>query len=129
MHADGISYDNEIIEPKQFHLPQSDISYYINDLAYHGTLTNYETDENVQLNINIGYIIQSDDNYYFMGNGNCIIYHYALVDIQPDTELSRYYGLQYWQFHEFQKQTHLDCDLPSERVIIDEIQYDNITES
>ncbi|AYV84926.1 MAG: hypothetical protein Satyrvirus1_12 [Satyrvirus sp.] len=72
----------------------------INDLAYHGNSINYENNENIIEHINVGYLRQVDDLFLGGGFGKCDVYLYALRDIQVGEELSRYYGLRYWQNEE-----------------------------
>jgi hypothetical protein len=106
------------------------IGYFINDLAYHGDSIDYETDENITNFINVGHIRQSDQLYDFFGQGVCKIYLYAIKDIDEGEELSKFYGLNYWQEHEFWKEfpnsqfrvTHKMEDLPSKWVFIDTIR-------
>ncbi len=105
--------------------------YMINDLAYHGTLDNYETDENIEKYINVGYIRQSDVAYDFLGTGEMKAYCYTLRDIQPGEELSRIYGPLYWEEYEFWakypeykfRETRLLSQLPPEFVFIDTARY------
>jgi hypothetical protein len=106
------------------------IGYYINDMAYNGSSENYETDVNVIRNINVGYLRQTDITYDMYGKGHCEVWYYAMKDIEKGDELSRFYGLQYWQGMEFWKrhpeskfqQTGRVEDLPSEYVFIDRIR-------
>ena len=116
------------------HIENSDtVSKKINDLAYHGNCSNYDTEENIACYTNVGYIVQDCEHQYmqFFGMGSpSKIYLYALKDINESEELSRYYGLDYWFAYEFWqrfpnnrfKLTQAMEDLPGDWVFIDEIR-------
>jgi hypothetical protein len=72
------------------------ISKKINDLAYNGDMELYENDEHVLKNINLGYIIHADAFALMFGCGQMMVYMYALRDIEAGEELSRYYGIEFW---------------------------------
>lgn len=99
----------------------------INDLAYNNTSIEYETYDNISANINLGYILQVDNNNVVYST-----YLYALRDINKDEQLSKYYGVDYWQQHEFWSRhkysnftkTNDIQDLPTEYVFIDTIRWD-----
>lgn len=102
----------------------------INDLAYHNTLKNYDCEENILKNINIGCIQQLNVLYDFDKNyDDTNIFYYALKDIHPGEQLSRFYGVEYWQEEEFwnnlpnsnYRKTNDYKDLPSKWVIIDTV--------
>jgi hypothetical protein len=107
------------------------LNYKINDLAYHGQCHDYDTDENIEKNTNVGYIVQGSELYYFFGEGSPKIYLYAIKDIAQNEELSKHYGLDYWLEFEFWKKfpncqwkkTHAVEDLPSEWVYVDELRH------
>lgn len=103
----------------------------INDLAYKGTCNGYDTLENIEQNINIGYIVKYQEDWMsFFDDHIPKVYLYALNDINIDQELSRFYGLDYWLEYEFWqrfpnnkfKLTHKVEDLPNEWVFIDTIR-------
>ena len=106
----------------------------INDLAYQGQCCDYDTLENIQTNINVGYLVKDckDEWMSIFGNGAGVpqIYLYALKDIHESEELSRYYGLNYWLEKEFwdrfpdnkYRLTQAMEDLPSDWVFVDEIR-------
>ena len=94
----------------------------MNDLAFHGTLENYDTDQNVLEHINVGHVNTADMISMFFGGGKTLdLYCYALKDIKAGEELSRYYSPGFWYDVLFWKQfpdcnflqTGLDEDLPS----------------
>jgi len=103
----------------------------INDLAYHGTLDGYDTEENILTYVNIGCIQQSDILYDFFGKdkGRCHIFYYAIRDIGCGEQLSVFYGRDYWQEQEFWNEfpdstfrlTNNHIDLPSKWVPIDTV--------
>ncbi len=104
----------------------------INDLAYHGPICNYDTNENIEQNINVGYIVRDHEHEFmrFFGHSPKNVYLYALKDIKESEELSRYYGRDYWSLYEFWQRfpnnqyqsTGSIEDLPSDWVYIDEIR-------
>lgn len=65
------------------------ISRKINDLSYHGTTKDYETDDNVTKNINVGYLVKMDWMCQFFGSGKHEIFLRAIKDIEEGEELSR----------------------------------------
>lgn len=105
----------------------------INDLAYKGECSDYDTEENIENNVNVGYIIKDSEHEWtsFFG-GVPKIYLYALKNISESEELSRYYGLNYWLEYEFWQRfahnqyrlTQAMEDLPSDWVFVDEIRKD-----
>lgn len=105
--------------------------YFINDLAWNGDSLIYETDENIEKFVNVGFIRQSDDMYDYFGDGECKIFLYAICDIDVGEELSRFYSIDYWHEHQFwlkhsnsnYRQTHELVDLPEDWVFIDTIRY------
>ena len=118
----------ELIDPKNY----SDEDVYsrtINDLAYHGTTIEYESDDNIMKNINVGYVNKASE-YWLMGTPT--IYHYAMIDIKSGEELSRFYGITYWEETEFWQtlpeckylQTRKDEDLPSKYIFLDTMRVD-----
>jgi hypothetical protein len=119
--------------PVNAHIANSNtIDKKINDLAYKGDYSSYDTVENIERNINVGYIVRDPEHEWmsFFGIGPSQIYLYALKDINESEELSRYYGLDYWLESEFwqrfpnsqYKLTQAMEDLPSEWVFVDEIR-------
>ena len=108
------------------------ISRKINDLAYRGSVEKYDIDENVLAHINIGYVVKMDQLCMFFGPtvGTHEIYLCAIDDIEEGQELSRFYGLEYWENFEFWNrfpeskylQTKKIEDLPSEYVYIDSVR-------
>jgi SET domain-containing protein len=76
------------------------ISRKMNDLSYHGTLENYDTDANVISCVNTGYIVKMDQLCKLFRVGRHEIYVYAIRDIEEGEELSRFYGPDYWKKYE-----------------------------
>lgn len=106
-------------------------TWWINDLAYNGKSEEYDFDDNIKKNINVGFVKQADQMYNLFGEGKIQIYLYAIKDINIGEELSKYYGLDYWERFEFWnkhnyskfQETYLSCDLPTEYVYITSIRH------
>lgn len=103
------------------------IGRYINDLMYQGNAKEYESHSKINDDItNIGYVRpkNTDPGALFIGHdNNPTCYCEAIKDIAEGDELSRFYGVNYWLNHEFNKKhkIHLDNNqLPTDYVFIDE---------
>ncbi len=95
------------------------ISRYTNDLLYQGTAEEYEQNERTNNVTNIGYVRIKEES------STC--YCVALVDINKDQELSRYYGANYWFVYDFNEKYKLILEkggyLP-EWIFLDEYRID-----
>ena len=80
-----------------------------NDLAYGGISLNYDNDDNIEENTNIGYYLKGNKCYFI-----------AIKDIAADTELSRHYGIQYWQ--QYEKDMYKE-KLFTEYVYVDKVKH------
>jgi len=86
---------------------------YINDLAYNGSIIDYNTSKNIIENINLGYIIQPFNSpmvemFNFFWSYKCNRWTYAIRNIQKGEELSKYYGLPYWYKFELQNKNKIN---------------------
>lgn len=113
---------------KDYSKSNNDIGYFINDLAYNNDLVNYETESNVNANINIGYVCRyNNEANLFLGSEPDRLFLRSLKNIKKGDELSKYYGLDYWKSFEFWQNfpdckfsvTHDHDDLPPKYVLID----------
>lgn len=98
------------------------IGRYINDLLYRGDAKSYEQNELTNNVTNIGYLRTKEESPIFTSK-NITCYCIALVDINADQELSRYYGPDYWFHHEYQNTHKLILDrgeYPSDYFFLDE---------
>jgi DNA-binding protein Fis len=107
------------------------INKVINDLAFNGDINSYDKDENIEANTNVGYIVRYEDKCMeFFGEVPNNVYLYALKDIKENEELSKHYGLHFWQVYSFWNrfpdckftETHNMEDMPNEYVLIDSIR-------
>jgi hypothetical protein len=120
------------MECKDFHLIKNDhIDKMINDLAFDGNVNSYDNDQNIEMNTNIGYVVKYEHEcIQFFGGSPSNLYLYALKDIKASEELSRHYGLNFWQTHCFwdrfpdckYQETYAMEDLPNEYILIDSIR-------
>lgn len=82
---------------------------YMNDLAYNGSIENYNDINNITQNINVGYIIKQMNPPFVEKYFNWfwpVRYHrwlYAIKNIEKGEELSKYYGTDYWTTYESDK--------------------------
>lgn len=75
-----------------------EINYKINDLAWNGNIENYGTKENVEINTNVLFFIDCEDIAWFYLEGRFAnIYLKSIKDIKEGEELSRFYGIEYWE--------------------------------
>lgn len=98
--TEKILKDTIFLKCEQCNLPDSKkthISRYINDLAFSNNIDKYDSEENLSSNINIGYIRHFASELSEIGFVIPDIYIYAIKDIEAGEELSKYYGLDYWQ--------------------------------
>jgi hypothetical protein len=110
----------------------STIDKKINDLAYKGQCSDYNSAKNIEMDINVGYIIKIPEDLcmLFFGESTPNIYLYALRDIKECEELSRFYGIDYWLEYEFWQRfpnnrymlTGEMQDLPCDWVFVDQIR-------
>lgn len=98
------------------------VGKYMNDLAYNNNLPTYDEDFNVSDKINVGYIRHMLTDLMMFGMEVPKIYMYAIKDIKKDSELSRYYGPDYWQQHEFWAQFDKSTDIPNQYIFVDDIR-------